>query len=363
VKLAILGDCHFGMRNDMVAFHDYYRKFYQEVFFPYLRENNITKVIQTGDLFDRRKFINFNSLYLARQYFFNEFGEDSDLSLITYIGNHDIYYKNTLEINSSKMLITNFATVIEKPITQNFGSDLSIDIIPWICEDNEQEIKEFIAKSTSKVCFGHFEIKGFEMDRGYVCTGGIDRESLSKYNMVITGHFHHRSTDGHIFYVGSPGEMTWADYGDRRGFHIFDTETLDLDFIENPFSMFHKVVYNDDQNSVSSFGLTSLESVQNKDFSKFANTMVKVVVAHKDNPVLFDHFMDALYKVHPLDVTIVEDFTDYSQYGEDDVINQADSTTDILDKYVDSIEVGLDKGKMKTLLREVYTQALDNDIL
>jgi DNA repair exonuclease SbcCD nuclease subunit len=343
----------FGMRNDMTAFHEYYKKFYQEVFFPYLRENNISQVIQTGDLFDRRKFINYNSLYLSRQYFFKEFSYNN-LNLLTYIGNHDIYYKNTLEINSSHMLIADYAEVIQEPTTLTYDN-LDVDIIPWICEDNEAQIKEFIRTSKSKVCFGHFEIKGFEMDRGYVCNAGIDRESLSKYEMVITGHFHHRSTDGHIFYVGSPGEMTWADYGDRRGFHIFDTETLSLDFIENPYHMFYKTHYDD--------RVETLESVEQSDFSYLANTMVKVVVGTKDNPILFDHFMDAVYKVQPLDVTIVENFSDYGEMSEEDVIDQADSTTDILDKYVDSIEVGLDKSKMKSLLREVYTQALDNDTL
>jgi DNA repair exonuclease SbcCD nuclease subunit len=72
MKIAILGDCHFGMRGDSLEFHNYYKKFYEEVFFPYLIENNIDTVFQMGDLFDRRKFINFNTLYLARQYFFDK---------------------------------------------------------------------------------------------------------------------------------------------------------------------------------------------------------------------------------------------------------------------------------------------------
>ena len=305
--------------------------------FLILREHNINIVVQTGDLFDRRKFINFNSLFLARQYFFNHFGMMfDDIRLVTYTGNHDIYYKNTLAVNSLDLLIDKFASIYNEPSTITLG-DLAVDIIPWICEENEQKIKDFIEKSKSKVCFGHFEIAGFEMDRGNVCNTGIDRNYLSKYETVISGHFHHRSSDGHIFYVGSPGEMTWADYGDKRGFHIFDTETFELEFIENPYRMFHKVIYDD--------RVDTLESVANKDFSNIHNTMVKVVVVYKDNPVLFDHFMDAVYKAQPLDVTIVEDFTDYNEISEDDVIDQADSTTDILNKYVDAIEIGLDKDK------------------
>lgn len=354
MKIAVLGDTHFGMRNDSPAFHAYYKRFYQEVFFPYLREEGITTVIQTGDLFDRRKFINYNSLYQAKQYFFNEFRHEglSGIDLISYVGNHDIYFKNTLEVNSLSLLVKQYAYIIESPKEIDLNG-LKVDIIPWICEDNEQHVKAFIEQSKNKVCFGHFEINGFEMDRGVVCNTGIDRSYLNKYDMVISGHFHHRSSDGHIYYVGSPGEITWADYGDRRGFHVFDTEELTLDFIENPFRMFHKVTYDD--------RIETLESVANADFSRLANTMVKVVVVNKDNPVMFDHYMDAMYKVQPLDVGIVENFTDYNELSEDDVIDQADSTTDILDKYVDSIDVGLDKHKMKSILRDIYNQALDNE--
>jgi len=341
------------MRNDSAAFHDYYKKFYQECFFPYIKKHGIKTVIQSGDMFDRRKFINFNTLYKARQYFFSEFNnEDDPIDLIVYIGNHDSYHKNSIEINSPELLLREYKNikVITKPEIYQLGQ-IYVDIIPWICDDNKQQIEEFISKSDRTVCFGHFEINGFEMDRGVVCNSGIDRSYLNKYEMVISGHFHHRSTDGHIFYVGSPGAITWADYGDKRGFHIFDTETKELEFIENPFHMFHKIVYDE--------RIETLDTISKKDFSILTNTMVKIVVFNKENPILFDHFMDAVYKASPLDVKIMEDFTDISEQIENDVIDQTDSTIDILDKTVDSIEIGLDKDKMKYILRNVYNEALE----
>jgi DNA repair exonuclease SbcCD nuclease subunit len=359
-RICILGDTHIGCRNDHIAFHDYAEKFYKNVFFPYLKDHKIKMVIQTGDLFDRRKFINFNTLHRSKEYFFSEFSKVFEpIRLWTYIGNHDSYYRNSLKVNSSKLLVGSGPApieVVEYPRSITIGN-LEVDIIPWICEDNRKQIEEFIQKSESRVCFGHFEIKGFEMDRGNICHDGIDREYLNKYEMVISGHFHHPSTDGHIFYVGAPMQFTWSDYGDRRGFHIFDTESLDLEFIENPYKMFHKITYNDE--------VETLESVSEKDFGEITTTMVKVVVVKKDNPVLFDHFMDGVYKAQPLDVTIVEDFTDYNLVTEGEIVDQAATTTDILDNYVDSIEIGLDKNKMKSILREVYTLALDsnNDII
>jgi DNA repair exonuclease SbcCD nuclease subunit len=245
MKLCVLGDTHFGMRGDSLEFHKYIKKFYDDIFFPYLKENNITTVFQLGDLFDRRKFINFNSLYLCRKYFFDKLKENN-ITFYTILGNHDISFKNTLEVNSPQLLLKDYdnITVYDDFATIDFDG-VAFDIIPWLCPENEETIFKAINESKSQLAFGHFEIDGFEMDRGNICRGGIDKNKLIKYDMVLTGHFHHKSDDGHIYYVGTPNEMTWADYNDPRGFHIFDTATREMEFIQNPYRMFHKINYDD----------------------------------------------------------------------------------------------------------------------
>ena len=50
MKIALLGDTHFGVRNDARHFHEYYEKFYSEVFFPYLEEHGINTIIQLTSL-------------------------------------------------------------------------------------------------------------------------------------------------------------------------------------------------------------------------------------------------------------------------------------------------------------------------
>jgi DNA repair exonuclease SbcCD nuclease subunit len=156
MKLCILGDTHFGMRGDSLEFHNYYRKFYENTFFPYLKENNITTIFQLGDLFDRRKFINFNSLYLCRKYFFDKCKEEG-ITLHTLLGNHDVSYKNTLEVNSSTLLLNEYdnVTVWDKVACLDFDG-IPIDIVPWICDDNEKEVLDFIKDTKSQICFGHF---------------------------------------------------------------------------------------------------------------------------------------------------------------------------------------------------------------
>ena len=128
------------MRNDSLEFHKYIEKFYDNVFFPYLKDHNVTTVVQLGDLFDRRKFINFNSLYLCRKYFFDKLREN-DIKFITLLGNHDVAYKNTLEVNSSQLLLNEYdnITIYDSFSTVNFDG-IDVDIVPWLCDDNESEI-------------------------------------------------------------------------------------------------------------------------------------------------------------------------------------------------------------------------------
>lgn len=353
-KICILGDTHFGMRGDSLDFHKYFQKFYDDVFFPYLIENKVDTVFQLGDLFDRRKYINFNSLYLARKYFFDKL-RDNNISLFSLLGNHDVAYKNTLEVNSSQLLLDGYDNIciFDKFTTYNHDG-INIDIIPWICDDNEQEIFQKIKESKSQICFGHFEIDGFEMDRGNIHHGGLDRTSLSKYDMVLTGHFHHRSDDGHIYYVGTPGEMTWSDYNDPRGFHIFDPATREMEFVQNPYRMFHKITYDD--------SVTDFEYWKNYDYASLKETYVKLVAVNKQNPYLFDNVVDNLYKAGVSDLGIVEDFTDVMIEDDQEIIDQAEDTMTILSKYIDNLALNIDNEKLKVLMRELYVEALSTEI-
>jgi DNA repair exonuclease SbcCD nuclease subunit len=351
MKICILGDTHHGMRGDSLDFHRYYEKFYSEVFFPYLRENNIDTIFQLGDLFDRRKFINFNSLYLVRRYFFDTIKNDG-IHFHTLLGNHDVAYKNTLEVNSSSLLLNDYGNITIHSSFNTVSFDgIDVDIVPWICDDNQVEIFDKIKESKSQICFGHFEIAGFEMDRGNICHEGIDKTSLKKYDIVLTGHFHHKSSDGHITYVGTPGEMTWADYNDPRGFHIFDTDTRELTFIQNPYRMFYKVTYDDTKQD--------FEYWKKYDYTQHHDTYVKVVVLNKQNPFMFDTVIDNLYKCGISDLSIVEDFSEVSLDQDQELIDQAEDTMTILSKYIDGLQLNVEPDKLKTVMRELYVEALN----
>ena len=354
MKLCILGDTHFGARGDSLDFHKYFAKFYDEVFFPYLETNDIKVIFQMGDLFDRRKFINFNTLHLCRKYFFDKC-EVLGIKVHTLLGNHDVAFKNTLEVNSTGLLLNEYQNVEYYDEFQTIEFDgIAVDIVPWICDDNQKEIFEKIKNTSSQIAFGHFEIAGFEMDKGNISETGIDKNIFKCYDVVLSGHFHHKSTDGNITYVGTPYEMTWADYNDPKGFHIFDTDTRQLEFVRNPFTMFNKVTYDDNQ--------TDFEFWKAYNFDSLKDSYVKIVVLNKQNPFLFDNVIDNIYKAGVADLSIVEDFNDSIIADDQDIIDQAEDTMTILSKYIDNLTLDVEPDKLKGIMRELYVEALNTEV-
>ena len=356
MKIALITDQHFGARNDSIHFLDYYEKFYKGTFFPALDSNGINTVLILGDTFDRRKYVNFYSLKRTKEMFFDELAKRKT-KVFMLAGNHDTYFKNTNEVNSVDLLLREYenVTVLDAPeiIHIPHGTiGTEICMIPWICPENYNECLAEIENTSADICMGHFEISGFAMHRGMPSLEGLNRDIFRRFDRVFSGHYHHRSTSDNITYLGNPYELTWQDYNDPRGFHLFNLDDYTLEFIPNPNVMFHRVIYDDREESIT--------EITNKDLSKFTGTYVKVVVVNKTNPYLFDKFMNNLYNVNPIDITIAEDMVDLTEGVENDMINEAEDTITIINKFVDGIqEEHIDNDKLKTVLKELYVEALN----
>lgn len=231
---------------------------------------------------------------------------------------------------------------------------VNFDMIPWMCKENEQEIFEFIKNSSSPYCCGHFELAGFPMMRGVESHDGIEDKFLSNYNQVFSGHYHTFSERDNVTYLGTPYELFWSDYKDTKKFAIFDTDTAKVEYIANPYRMFFKLNYDD-----SSLTMNALKEIP---YDKYANSYVKVIVLNKQNPYLFDKLLDELYKVDPVDVTIVEDFSDVNVETDEEIVDQAQDTMTILSNYIDGQSLNItDTTKLKNVMKELYIEALSTE--
>ena len=350
MKIALLNDTHCGVRNNNQMFAEYQGRFYKEVFFPYLDEHNIKNIIHLGDYFDRRRDVNFYSLHKNYEHFIEPMRERG-ITMDLIVGNHDIYFKSTNELNSPDYLL-NFdnVNVYKDPITKDYDG-LEIALLPWINSENEEEVEEFLQLTTAPFVMSHLEVNGGMMSPGHYHGGGTPQSWFERFEQVFSGHFHHKSTLGNIRYFGSQMEFTWNDFGDDKHFHVFDTETREIESIHNPLKMFHKVFYNDTNET--------LMTIKKKDFSYLKDTFVKVIVTDKNEPYWFDVFIEELTKVCPADLKVVEDHSNLDVLNEDELVGEAEDTLTILTKHIDSLNIDGDKTKLDTLMRSLYTESLD----
>lgn len=351
MKIALITDTHWGARGDSLAFAEYFNRFYYEQFFPYLKEHNITRIFHLGDIVDRRKYINYVTARNLRK--FVEECTTSNIRLDVIIGNHDTSFKNTNEVNSMRELFDHSTYDIHyySDPTEVIIDDIKIAVLPWICSGNYNESMDFIDKTDAQILFGHLEINGFEMYRGAVNDHGMATSTFDKFDVVCSGHYHHKSTRGNINYLGAPYEMSWSDYDDPRGFHIFDTDTRELTFIQNPYTMFQKWFYDDSK-------WNGFDTINGFDFESAQGSYVKVVVKNKINPFWFDTYIDRLEKAGALDIQVVEDNLNLQLEDDSDIIDQAEDTLTILTKVVDQWETPVDKKRLDNFLRTLYNEAL-----
>ena len=342
MKVAIITDTHYGARKGSKHLHDYFEMFYRDIFFPSLEEHKIDTIIHMGDIFDSRKAIDLQSLEWSKKVVFEPLKKYKVHALI---GNHDCYYKNTNHVNSPELLLKDYSNIK----TYSKASEISLDklkilLLPWINSENFEETENLIKKTKAKVAMGHLEVNGFKATRGHMMESGMDVKIFSKFEKVYSGHFHTRSDDGQIFYLGNPYEMFWNDVNDPRGFHLFDTKTLEHTPINNPYKLFYNIYYEDTNYKL--FNVTEYE-----------NKIVKVIVRKKSKSKDFEKFIDKLYSIGVQDLKIIENFDIHE--SEDFEIEEEENTLSILSRYIEESEIELDKNIVKGIFKDLYREACE----
>ena len=342
MRVAIITDTHYGARKGSKHLHDYFELFYKNIFFPSLEEHKIDTVVHMGDIFDSRKSIDLQSLEWSKRVVFDPLKK---YKVYAITGNHDCYYKNTNDVNSPELLLKDYSNIkLYSKVSEIKLGKLKVLMLPWINSENYDESLKHIKKTTSKVVMGHLELNGFRATRGHMMDTGMDINIFDKFEKVLSGHFHTRSENGKIFYLGNPYEMFCNDVNDPRGFTLFDTETLTHTSIDNPYKLFYNIYYEDTNYKL--FNATEYE-----------NKIVKVIVRKKTKVKDFDKFIDKLYSVGVQDLKIIENFD--IQENEDFDIDEEENTLSILNRYIDESEFNYDKNVIKGIFEDLYRQACE----
>ena len=344
MKVAIITDQHFGFKKGSKIWLDYFQKFYDEVFFPTLKKEGIDTILDLGDTFDNRKGVDLRSLDWAKSNYFDII-RDNGMKMISIVGNHTAFYKDTNDINTIDLMLREYDNIrIVEECEEITVGGLPILFIPWINSENDAKTYQMIKDSKCKVAMGHLELNGFVATHGHVMDVGADFECYNKFKHVFSGHYHTRSNNGSIYYLGNPYEMFWNDVNDKRGFHIYDTDTLQLKTINNPNAMYKILDYANTPRQMTNF-------------EQYRNKIVKVVVREKDDDKAYDMFMQSLSKASPYDIKVVE--RTVNMLAPDEDIAQTEDTMTLLNTYIDDLSTDLNKSKIKDILRETYQQACE----
>lgn len=348
MQIAIITDTHVGCKSDDQTLADIHYKFYNEVFFPTLRDRNISTVLHGGDLFDRRKYINFQTLQRFRK---EIVAKSKEMGLMWHLiaGNHDLYYKNTSEVSSIRELLEDASNwrVYSDPKTVTIDGT-AIALLPWINAENKERSMKYLKTTKAKILLGHLEIAGFEMNAGFECKDGLEKTLFENFDMVMSGHFHKRQSKGKLHYLGSPYDLSFADVDESRGFHILDTDTGKLEFIENPYHAFYKLIYNDVDNEYD---------FEQDDFSIYDKAYVKIVVIKKKKPSKFDELINRLYAAGVSNVSIIETELDITEVPKDKKLDMSQDTLSIIQAEAAACGLVEDPEKLTRILAEVYVEA------
>lgn len=356
MKLALISDLHLGARNDSAFFLDNFLKFSRETFFPYLQNNDIKTVLLLGDIWDRRKYINFNTLYRALKEFFDTL-QSLEINVKIIYGNHDVFFKNTNIVNGIDLLLKPYQNIEIVEFAKIFNFDgLNLGMIGWIHAGNLKESIDWIQSANIDVLCGHFEIKNFEMIPGHFCEQGFDPEMFSRFEYVFSGHFHVISSNtNNIYYLGNPQQLNWSDFGLKKGFHIFDTNTRELELIENPHHVYEKLQY-DDEIDILDF-----------DYQYYSDKIVRVYVdsLSLNSRRKFDLFIDKLTQIS-YDVSVQEiDRTMAQLFSEGIVETKFTDTIEYIKTYIDSVDSSttIDKNVLKIYFNDIYSEAVEKSTL
>lgn len=346
MKAIILNDTHFGYKADSPIVLEYFLSFYEGQLFPYLKENNIKTIFHLGDIFDRRKYINFKTLQQVRTRFFEPL-RDMGIKCIAICGNHDTYYKNNNNVNSLQELVAPYQNweVYSEPVELNTSAGC-VALLPWINPENEAASARFIAETTCSLLLGHLELCGFQSIRGIFIEQGYDSKHFDKFEYVLTGHYHIKSSRNNIHYLGTQYQMAFSDVYEPKGFHVFDFKDRTLEFVENPRKLFYTLDYNEDE-------------PETLDYSKFKDCFVKIFIKKRTKSPAFEKYMDKFYEAGVAELAITEEVSANPELVAVDVHKD---TLELLHEEIETVkEQSIDKQFLAKIIDEAYNSALSKD--
>jgi DNA repair exonuclease SbcCD nuclease subunit len=241
-KIFVVGDLHLGIRNNSVEWADIQKEFLLEVLPTTAQEHGFNPetdiLILEGDIFHSRESINVRIQNDSME-IFEKLSKVFKRGVFIILGNHDVYYKDSNQVNSVRHLkhLAENIHVFESPEILTINDTENWLMLPWV-EDVKilgNYVADYVGMCKRIVC--HADIKGLKFNRWTKVEHGLEITALSQYDRVYSGHIHHRQEQDNILYTGTPYQMDRGDRGNTKGYYVIDAkDNFKETFVENQVS-------------------------------------------------------------------------------------------------------------------------------
>jgi len=272
-------------------------------------------------------------------------------TFIVILGNHDVAFKNTNKVHSLSVLkaaAPNNVQVIDEPTSMTIDGQ-KYALVPWINATNYEGTMQFLSDLDGKediVVAGHFEFEGFKhYANSAPADHGMNTEAFKDFNEVWSGHYHHKSKIGNVRYMGSAFHLNWQDYGDARGFHLYNPG--DLVFVENELCMFIQVGFDEE----------TFKAMTDDEYKvMFEGKFVRLVIDREHTKVAL---MDTISKInrvkpHNLQISNTYALTEESQDVSNEDLEERTSKSTL--QYIEDYAAN-ESSAVKALLVDLYNEA------
>jgi len=233
----MITDIHLGVRNSSMDWQNIHREYFYNFFIPLVKKHykpgDVLLVL--GDVYDSRNAINLRVLCLGIDVF-EELSKIFGDGIIIVLGNHDVWAKNSNEVNSVKSLkwIPNIY-IYEEPVSVQIGPKKFM-LMPWRKDHVAEKecIDEIGAGNDFLLC--HTDIQGFKFNKNSDVADGCEVADFGRFRKVFSGHIHYSQRVRNIHMLGSPYQLTRSDMGNSKGVTLFDLDTEEETYYENNYS-------------------------------------------------------------------------------------------------------------------------------
>lgn len=217
----------------------------------YAVENNITTVINGGDLYEHPKMVKTTVASLLTDILCTDTYKNIIHGCIT--GNHDIV-DNDHKYNAVKFM-KGFKFAIDasnyRTTKINVGNT-DIICLPYL-SDSREAIKwlEGLDKAVKEksIVLAHWSVDGVKYTEDYPVSSSCKTELFEDFPLAFFGHIHLRQILGRKKNIIYPGSLLAHSFhsGGGKGFVVVDTEDYSYEIIDNPLSpAFNQIVVEED---------------------------------------------------------------------------------------------------------------------